>query len=155
MQALVVSCVMLPGGACLPDYFLARDSSAGEALLPWVVRLWLLVIGGCFSTATSRKILRKESALALTVPPRKVPTTIAIAAAAVLFTHTHTTKQVFNVNSVDLAARCAASLGASKVIYIAENDGSHLEDTITGLSVCLLCGGIHAPSALRLCDLQV
>lgn len=44
---------------------------------------------------------------------------------------TYTTKQVFNVNTVDLAAKCAASLGASKLVYIA--DGSHLEDTITGM----------------------
>lgn len=41
-----------------------------------------------------------------------------------------TKTQVFNVNSVDLAAKCAAALGASKLIYIA--DGSHLEDTVTG-----------------------
>lgn len=43
--------------------------------------------------------------------------------------------QVFNVNTVDLAAKCAAALGASKLVYIA--DGSYLEDTMTGMPVCL------------------
>eukprot|EP00752_Nemacystus_decipiens_P001827 g1764.t1 len=38
--------------------------------------------------------------------------------------------EVFNVNTVDLAAKCAAALGASKLVYIA--DGSYLEDTLTG-----------------------
>lgn len=38
---------------------------------------------------------------------------------------------MFNVNSVDLAAKCAAAVGASKLVYIA--DGSYLEDTITGI----------------------
>ncbi|CAN0010501.1 unnamed protein product, partial [Ectocarpus fasciculatus] len=37
--------------------------------------------------------------------------------------------EVFNVNSVDLAAKCAASIGASKLIYIADG---YLEDAMTG-----------------------
>ncbi|CAM9472493.1 unnamed protein product [Ectocarpus sp. 4 AP-2014] len=37
--------------------------------------------------------------------------------------------EVFNVNSVDLAAKCAASVGASKLIYIADG---YLEDSTTG-----------------------
>ncbi|CBJ29066.1 Amino-acid N-acetyltransferase [Ectocarpus siliculosus] len=37
--------------------------------------------------------------------------------------------EVFNVNSVDLAAKCAASVGASKLIYIADG---YLEDATTG-----------------------
>lgn len=52
--------------------------------------------------------------------------------------------KVFNVNTVDLAAKCAAALGASKLVYIA--DGSYLEDTLTGvcdsparLCVCVFC----------------
>lgn len=46
-----------------------------------------------------------------------------------------TPPQVFNVNTVDLAAKCAAALGASKLVYIA--DGSYLEDTLTGITTCL------------------
>lgn len=49
---------------------------------------------------------------------------------------THGNAKVFNVNTVDLAARCAAALGASKLVYIA--DGSHLEDTITGKETIVL-----------------
>lgn len=75
---------------------------------------------------------KMESRFGITHVYILIPAPLATATAVFssITTAAHGNTKVFNVNTVDLAARCAAALGASKLVYIA--DGSHLEDTITG-----------------------
>lgn len=56
--------------------------------------------------------------------------------------------QVFNVDSRVLAAKCAAALGASKLIFIA--DGAHLEDSATGPLVFFLSSVEHFVSIVMI-----